>query len=91
MIPMHVAIVSVAVHSAHVCQNQHHSISAAASNDRPSNGEKDLVVTPGGPRSRDKVRHVPPGHTVRQNEDGTYEVVPNDGPAGSEPKDKRRN
>jgi hypothetical protein len=90
MIPMHVAILSVAPYSVQLCQDRP-SLRSSASKDRPDNSDDDLVITPGGPRPRDKVRQVPPGHTVRQNADGTYEVVPNEGPAGSEPKGKRGN
>jgi hypothetical protein len=37
--------------------------------------DQDLVITPGGPRPKDRVRSVPPGGMIRRNEDGTYTVV----------------
>jgi hypothetical protein len=88
--PMHVAMMSVPTYSMQLCQNPHQSIRTSASGDRPVDAPDDLVITPGGPRSREKVHQVPPGHTVRQNADGTYEVVPNDAPASPEPKDGRK-
>lgn len=42
----------------------------------------DLVITPGGPRPRDQVRHVRPGEAVQRNDDGTYTVVPKNPPTG---------
>src|SRR5215471_21090286 len=53
---------------------------------RLAGGEDDLVITPGGPRRRDQVHPVRPGEAVRQNEDGTYTIVPKDAPIGPEPK-----
>jgi hypothetical protein len=53
-------------------------------------GKDDLVITPGGPRRRDQVHRVKPGETVRQNEDGTYTVVPKEAPIGPAPKDQRK-
>jgi hypothetical protein len=38
--------------------------------------ERDLVITPGGPRPRDKVHRVRKNEAVRRNPDGTYTVVP---------------
>ena len=55
---------------------------------RLTSGKDDLVITPGGPRRRDQVHRVRPGETVRQNEDGTYTIVPKDPPADPEPKDQ---
>jgi hypothetical protein len=43
-------------------------------------GKDDLVVTPGGPRPRKEVHRVRPGEVVRQNEDGTFSVVPKQDP-----------
>jgi hypothetical protein len=48
----------------------------------------DLVITPEGPRPRNKVHHVRPGEALRQNEDGTFTIVPNTEPP--EPKGKTR-
>jgi hypothetical protein len=55
--------------------------------DRLAGGKDDLVITPGGPRPREDVRRVQPGEVVRQNEDGTYTIVPTDKPAASQPKE----
>jgi hypothetical protein len=61
--------------------------------ERLAGGKDDLVVTPGGPRRRDQIRHLRPGEALRQNEDGTYSIVPADdskgAPTGTEPKDKQ--
>jgi hypothetical protein len=47
------------------------------SKDQTSKQRKDsLVITPGGPRSRERVHPVGPGETLRRNPDGTYTVVP---------------
>jgi hypothetical protein len=55
---------------------------------RVASDKDDLVITPGGPRRRDQVHHVGPGEAVRQNEDGTYTVVPKESPTGPKPKDQ---
>ncbi len=55
---------------------------------RLASGKDDLAITPGGPRRRDQVHHIGPGEAVRQNEDGTYSVVPKEPPSGPEPKDQ---
>jgi hypothetical protein len=49
----------------------------------------DLVITPEGPRPRKKVHHVRPGQAVRQNEDGTYTIVPADEPTESSGKKQK--
>jgi hypothetical protein len=41
--------------------------------------DRDLVVTPGGPRPRESVHPVRPGEVVRRNPDGTYTVTPKSG------------
>ena len=46
----------------------------------PDEREKDWVITPGGPRPRDKVRAVKPGEAVHRDEEGCYEVVPDEKP-----------
>jgi hypothetical protein len=46
---------------------------------KKSNDEKnkeDLVLTPGGLRSKRSVKHVGPNEVVRRSENGTYAVVP---------------
>ena len=43
--------------------------------------KQDLVVTPGGPRPKDKVRALKPGEALRRNPDGTYSIVPNEKPS----------
>jgi hypothetical protein len=98
MVPMHVVTVSLestswirATYSAQICQQLRCSIRSPASNDRPANSEDALVITPGGPRPRNKVHHVRPGDAVRQNEDRTYSIVPKDAPASPEPKNKKQN
>jgi hypothetical protein len=99
MVPMHAAIVSLestiwiqaTYYSAQLCQEQRCLIRSSASDDRPANSGDDLVITPGGPRPRHKVHHVRPGEAVRQNENGTYTIVPNDVPASPEPKNKKQN
>jgi hypothetical protein len=55
----------------------------------PGKGEDDLVITPGGPRPRGQVHQIRPGEAVRQNEDGTFTIVPSDVPASPEPGSKK--
>jgi len=46
------------------------------SNKQPDhNDTDDMVITPGGPRPKDKVHPVGPGEAIRRNEDGSYTVV----------------
>ena len=54
-----------------------------------SSADKNVVVTPGGPRPRDRVHRVEPGQAIRQNPDGSFTVVPNNAPGPTEEKDKR--
>jgi hypothetical protein len=42
-----------------------------------ANRPADTVITPAGPRQREKVREVKPGEVVRRNEDGSLSVEPN--------------
>jgi hypothetical protein len=62
---------------------------------RPSSPseDRDLVITPAGPRPRDSVHAVRPNEVVRRNPDGTHTVVPTDpsvGKAGpTDPKNNR--
>jgi len=42
---------------------------------QPDSSKDDLVITPGGPRPKDKVHPVGPGEAVRRNDDGSYSVV----------------
>jgi hypothetical protein len=45
--------------------------------EKPRNSsESDQVVTPGGPRPKDRVRAIKPGEALRRNPDGTYSIVP---------------
>ena len=44
----------------------------------------DLVIAPGGPRSKDLVHPVGPGEAVRRSESGAHTVVPKDQPASGE-------
>lgn len=44
----------------------------------------DSVIAPGGPRPKGSVHPVGPGETVRQNPDGTYDVVPKEPPKSAE-------
>ena len=60
------------------------------SGDRPSDKKDDLVVTPGGPRPRDRVHGVGPDETVRRNADGTYSVVPKEPPANVEESEEEK-
>ena len=62
-------------------------LSDSREKDAPDNG---LVVTPGGPRPRDKVHPVKPGETLRQNPDGSFTVVPAEAPPGGEKKEEGR-
>jgi hypothetical protein len=55
-----------------------------------SSDDKDVVVTPGGPRPRDRVHRVEPGQAIRQNPDGSFTVVPNNAQGPTEEKDKRK-
>lgn len=50
--------------------------------------EKDLVLTPGGPRPRQLVKVVPPGQVVRGAAGGRLRVVPSADP--SPPKKKKK-
>jgi hypothetical protein len=79
-----------AIYSEQGCPELYFSIRASASKDRPENNAEDRVITPGGPRPRHKVHHVKPGGAVRQNEDGTYTIVPNNTPGSLKP-DKNQN
>jgi hypothetical protein len=95
MIPMDFAIVSLATntelapHSALTCQSEFcDPIQLRSSHNRLAGGKDDIVITPGGPRPRDQVRPVRPGEAVRQNQDGTYTIMPKNGSAGPGPKDK---
>jgi hypothetical protein len=97
MIPMHAVVVSLestidirAIHSAQIYREMRWSIRSSGSDDRPADKD-DPVITPGGPRTPNKVHHVRPGEAVRQKEDGTYGIVPNDVPASPEPKNKTQN
>jgi hypothetical protein len=40
--------------------------------------DRDLVITPAGPRPKDRVRAVRPNEAVRRNPDETYTIVPKD-------------
>jgi hypothetical protein len=40
--------------------------------------DRDLVITPAGPRPRDSVHAIRPNEVVRRNPDGTYTVAPTD-------------
>jgi hypothetical protein len=40
--------------------------------------DRDAVITPAGPRPKDRVRAVRPNEAVRRNPDATYTVVPED-------------
>jgi hypothetical protein len=42
----------------------------------PPKKEDDVVITPAGPRPKNKVHPVAPGESIRRNPDGTYSVVP---------------
>jgi hypothetical protein len=44
----------------------------------PSEEERDLVITPGGPKPRGSVHQVRQNEVVRRNPDATYTVVPKD-------------
>lgn len=48
---------------------------------KKSSEKENQVITPGGPRPKDKVRAVKPGEVLRRNPDGTYVIVPVDNPA----------
>ena len=62
------------------------AISGSVPSDKDGCGNKpdDIVITPGGPRRRDRVHPVGPGETVRRNPDGTYTVVPKSTPDSKE-------
>jgi hypothetical protein len=90
MVPMHPVLISpessISIESSAPTQSRQEprSILLVASEERPAKGKKDdLVITPEGPRPRNKVHHVRPGQAVRQNDDGTYTIVPTDEPAES--------
>jgi len=42
----------------------------------PTPKKDDVVITPAGPRPKDKVHPVGPGEAIRRNPDGSYIVVP---------------
>jgi hypothetical protein len=70
-----------AAHQAPLCQAGPRRLAA---------DKDDLVITPGGPRPREQVRPVKPGEVVRQNEDGTFTIVPKQEPNSSKPKGKTK-
>ena len=78
-----------AVYSAQISEKLGCSIGASTCDDPPSKGEDDLVITPGGPRPRGQVHQIRPGEAVRQNEDGTFTIVPSNVPASPEPGSKK--
>ncbi len=47
-------------------------------NDKPKTPDvqKDLVITPGGPRPRENVQQIEPGQVVRLDEEGTLTILP---------------
>lgn len=62
---------------------------------RSPSEDRDLVITPAGPRPRDRVHGVRPNEAVRRIRDGTYAVVPADASAeekgrNNPPADKSR-
>jgi len=50
--------------------------------DEPNDPEntKDIVMTPGGPRAKERVREMRPSEALRRTEEGTYVVVPQEKP-----------
>jgi hypothetical protein len=58
------------------------SLDSASANGK--NDKDDIVVTPGGPRPKGNVQAVGPGQTVRRMPDGTYSVISEELPKGSE-------
>ena len=52
----------------------------------PSDAERngEWVITPGGPRRREKTQRVEPGEMLRQNPDGTFTIVPRIAPTAPE-------
>ncbi len=98
MVPMHAVILSLdssiwmrAAPLELISQEFQCSAPSCASDHRPRKSEDDLVITPGGPRPRNKVHHVRPGEAVRQDKSGAYTIVPNDVPASPEPTNKKQN
>lgn len=75
--------------AAQIYDDPRSSVSYEAANDR-SDDKEDFVITPEGPRPRDKVHHVKPGEGVRQNEDGTYTIAPEPAPPGPDQAGEKR-
>jgi hypothetical protein len=48
------------------------------STEPPKDRTEDTVITPAGRLPRDRVTHVPPGHHIRRNDDGTYSIIEDD-------------
>jgi hypothetical protein len=94
MVPIDAALVSLELNVAQVPGPRHANHLLLGFPERLAGGKDDLTVTPGGPRRRDQVRQVRPGEALRQNEDGTYSIVPAENskstPTGTEPKDKQK-
>ena len=60
--------------------------------DQPATGadnEKEMVITPGGPRPKDNVHPVGPGQAVRRNQDGSYSVVRETPPSDGEKEESK--
>jgi hypothetical protein len=49
--------------------------SRVMSKDSGKSSEDPLVITPGGPKPRDKVHTIKPGEHLQVNPDGTYSIV----------------
>lgn len=95
MVPIDAALASLELNVAQIpTDGPLHAIHLSGFPERLAGGKDDLVTTPGGPRRRDQVRHLRPGEALRQNEDGTYSIVPAEdskgAPTGSEPKDEQK-
>ena len=87
IVPFELNIMVGAAHLVHIREGEPSiPIHLFRSHVRLAGGKDDLVITPGGPRRRDQVHRIRPDEVLRQNEDGTYSIVPKDTPADREPK-----
>ena len=59
--------------------------SRAMSKDGEKSREDSFIITPGGPKSPDKVHTVKPGERLQVNPDGTYSIVPDEHTDGKGP------
>jgi hypothetical protein len=87
---LHPAAESVTSGSQSMPQKDHSSADESCEKPIAPSEDRDLVITPAGPRPRDSVHPVRPNEAVRRDPNGTYTVVPKNGdPKSGTPKSGR--